>query len=115
MFSLAGNVSTQLQSQNCGMSSHVGLITVMCNFPFQMTVRINDIDRVNVLHINTTTDTQTPVTVQVMESGEYLVTVFPIQDGVGILTGVDYIVNDMPMPTAQGSVNIIILQACNFI
>ncbi len=111
MFSLAGNVSTQLQSQNCEMTSHVGLITVMCNFPFQMTAQINNTDRVNVLHINTTTDTQTPVTVQVMESGEYLVTVFPIQDGVGILSGMEFsqihVVDDDMLPTTQqGNKNI---------
>ncbi len=83
--------SSALPIQNCGVTSRSGVITL--TFPisgFQITAQINKIDEVNLLHINTTMDPQTPVTVQVAENGEYLVTVFPIQDGVGILSRVKF-------------------------
>ena len=45
-------------------------------------------DKVGVLYINSTTDCQSPVTVDVPSNGEYMVTVLPIRAGVGILDAV---------------------------
>ncbi len=87
---LSENIQTQSLVQNCEITSRAGMITAMCNFPFQMTVQINDIDEVNVLHINTTMDTQTPVTVEVRRNSEYRITVFPLQAGLGILSGMAF-------------------------
>ncbi len=69
---------------------------------FQITAQINDIDRVSILHVNSSSmDPQTPTTVQVPENGEYLVTVHSFQDGIGILSGKEFsqirnIVDDGP-------------------
>ncbi len=55
-----------------------------------MTAQIIDADRMGVLHINTTMDTQTPVTVEVRRNSEYRITVFPLQAGLGILSGMTF-------------------------
>ena len=101
------SAGTTPQLHNCTVTSHVRLITVECSFPgrFQVTVLSSAIDRVSVLHVNTSMDPQTPVTVQVPENGEYLVTVLPFLDGMGILSGMKlfqiHMVDDTP--TTQGN------------
>ena len=41
----------------------------------------------SILHVNTSMDPHTPATLQVPENGEYLVTVLPIEDEGGVLSG----------------------------
>ena len=57
----------------------------------------------NILRVNTSMDPQTPATVQVSDSGEYLVTVLPIGER-GIMSGIPFsqihTVTDAP---AEGS------------
>ena len=57
--------------------------------------------------VNTSMNPQTyTATVEVPENGEYLVTVLPIEDGMGIMSGRAFprllAVNDVPLPTTQG-------------
>ena len=79
---------TPSQTGNCSITSRDRVITVMCPYSsFQVIAQSDDVDRVNVLHVTTSMDAQTPATVQVPVNGQYLVTVLPIQDGRGILSG----------------------------
>ena len=52
---------------------------------FQIIAQINDINRVNVLYVNTSMDPRSPATVYVPSDGEYMVTVLPNRAGKGIL------------------------------
>ena len=58
---------------------------------FQMIAQFSNSDRVHKLHINQSMDLQTPVTVEVEESGMYLVTIISITEEAGIVgSGVEY-------------------------
>ena len=50
-----------------------------------MVAQSSDSTKVHELHINQTMDLQTPVTVEVEESGVYQVTIFSIRNNVGIV------------------------------
>ena len=52
---------------------------------FQMIAQLSDSSEVHKLHINQSMDLQTPVTVEVEESGVYQVTIFAIKDETGIV------------------------------
>ena len=86
------------------------------SFPrFQITVQINDMEEVNILHVGTSMDPQTPASVQVMENGEYQVIVLPIHEEMGILTGMEfsqiYTVEDIPTAT-QGKTEAACMCGC---
>lgn len=77
------------QNGNCSVTSSGLAISVECRFilRFQVTVQINDIHLVNVLHASTSMDQQPEATLQVPEIGEYLVTVLPFEKESGIMLG----------------------------
>ena len=52
---------------------------------FQMIAQLNNSSEVHKLHINQSMDLQTPVTVEVEESGVYQVTIFAIKEETGIV------------------------------
>ena len=52
---------------------------------FQMIAQLNYSSEVHKLHVNQSMDLQTPVTVEVEESGVYQVTIFAIREGTGIV------------------------------
>ena len=52
---------------------------------FQMIAQLDSSKEVHKLHINQSMDLQTPVTVEVEESGVYQVTIFAIREGTGIV------------------------------
>ena len=52
---------------------------------FQMIAQLSDSSEVHKLHISQSMDLQTPVTVEVEESGMYQVAVFAIREGTGIV------------------------------
>ena len=55
---------------------------------FQMIAQLSDSSEVHKLHINQSMDLQTPVTVEVEESGVYQVTIFAIREGTGIVDSI---------------------------
>ena len=52
---------------------------------FQMIAQSSNSSQVHVLYNNQSTDLQTPVTVEVEESGTYQVTIFSMREGTGIV------------------------------
>ena len=52
---------------------------------FQMISQLSDSSEVHKLHVNQSMDLQTPVTVEVEESGVYQVTIFAIKEKTGIV------------------------------
>ena len=52
---------------------------------FQMIAQLNDSSEVHKLHVNQSIDLQTPVTVEVEETGMYQVAIFAIREGTGIV------------------------------
>ena len=76
----------------CNITITTLTIAVECTFSnvtsvlgFQITAQINNMDDVDVLYVSSTTDIQSPVTVDVPGGGEYMVTVLPNRAGRGIL------------------------------
>ena len=77
---------------NCSITVSSGFILAEC-FPinsalvtgFQMIAQLNDSSEVHKLHVNQSMDLQTPVTVEVEESGMYQVAVFAIRKRTGIV------------------------------
>ena len=72
--------------ENCLVTTSPGVISAKCTSSsgFQMVVQSSDSTKVHKLHINQSTDLQTPVTVEV-ENGIYQVTIFAIREDVGIV------------------------------
>ena len=50
-----------------------------------MIAQLNDSSEVHKLHINQSMDLQTPVTIEVEESGMYQVAIFAVREGTGIV------------------------------
>ena len=81
-----------LQPFNCTLKSTSGLILAECSHPnssfatgIQVIVQSTSVSEVHKLYINQSMDLQTPVTVPVERDGEYLVFIFAIREGMGIL------------------------------
>ena len=70
--------------ESCYITTSSTAITAECTrfIGFQMVAQLSDSNKVN---INQSMDLQTPVTVEVEESGVYQVTIFAIKEGTGIL------------------------------
>ena len=61
-----------------------------------MIAQLSDSSEVHKLHVNQSMDLQTPVTVQVEESGVYLITIIPITEEAGIVgSGVEEVLVDI--------------------
>ena len=58
---------------------------------FQMIAQLDSSKKVHKLHVNQSMDFQTPVTVEVEESGVYQVTIFAIREGAGIVGSRSYV------------------------
>ena len=56
-----------------------------------MIAQLNNSSEVHKLHISQSTDLQTPVTVEVEESGMYQVAIFAIREGTGIVGSRSYV------------------------
>ena len=52
---------------------------------FEMIVQSSNSSKVHILHVSQSMDLQTPVTVEVDESGMYLVVIFAIREETGII------------------------------
>ena len=75
-----------LRIARCYITTFSTTITAVCsNISFQMIAQLSDSSEVHKLHINKSIDLQTPVIVQVEESGTYQVTIFSIEEGTGTL------------------------------
>ena len=85
--------SFEPETASCQISTSPGVISAAeCVFPndametgFQMIAQLNSSSEVHILHINQSMDLQTPVTVEVAESGMYQVTIFAIREETGII------------------------------
>ena len=84
--------SEQVSNKNtlwCNISTTSGAISAECTFPmatgFQMIAQLSNSSEVHKLHVNQSMDLQTPVTVELEESGVYQVTIFAIREGTGIV------------------------------
>ena len=94
--------------ENCHVSTHARVIAVDCTFTdiravgFQIIVQRNDPQRMNVLHVNTSMDPGTPAMIEVEHNGEYLVTILPIQNGIGMDLLKTFVVH---LPSSQGMQN----------
>ena len=94
--------------ESCGVTSFLLLIWVDCFYyrtsaaiGFQTLAQQKDVDEVHKLYINQTRDRQTTVGVQVEMKGTYLITVFAMMEGMGIIgSHVEFYtqikVNDLP-------------------
>ena len=76
----------------CQIITSPGLISAECTFPndtmatgFQMIAQSSNSSEVHKLHTNQSIDFQTPVTVEVEESGTYQVTIFATREEMGIV------------------------------
>ena len=76
----------------CSITVFCGFILAECSpinsalfTGFQMIAQLSDSSEVHKLHINQSMDLQTPVTVEVEESGVYQVTIFAIKEETGIV------------------------------
>ena len=58
---------------------------------FQMVAQLTSSHEVHKLHVNQSMDLQTPVTVEVEESGVYQVTIFAIREEAGIVGSRSYV------------------------
>ena len=87
--------SEQVSNDNtswCSISTSSCAISADCTFPsdvmatgFQMIAQSSNSSEVHKLHTNQSMNLQTPVTVAVEESGVYLVAIFAIREGTGIV------------------------------
>ena len=76
-----------IPTESCQTTTSLGVIIVACDTRasgFQVIAQLNDAREVRKLYVNHTMG-QTPVTVPVERDGEYLVFVFAIKEGMGIL------------------------------
>ena len=71
---------------------------------FQMIAQLNNSSEVHKLHVNQSMDLQTPVTVEVEESGMYHVAIFAIREGTGIV-GSSYVEYTVDMATTFESID----------
>ena len=92
--------SEQVSNKNtlwCNISTTSGAISAECTFPmatgFQMIVQLSNSSEVHKLHVNQSMDLQTPVTVEVEESGVYLISIFAIVNELGILNESGIVMN----------------------
>jgi hypothetical protein len=87
---------------NCTVSSSSSLISVECTWScsncslvtgFQVIAQLGEASEVHTLHVNQSTDLQTPVTISAERDGEYWVSIFAISGENGIMewTFVQYI------------------------
>ena len=93
------------KTTRCQITTSPGVITAECTFPsdtmatgFQMIAQFSS--EVHILHISQSMDLETPVTVEVEESGVYQVTIFAIREGTGI---VDSYMEDVTTPTVNAN------------
>ena len=83
LFSEKGKINVHIK--NCFMTNKSYLLAVNCVFhhdadvtAYQVVARLIYPSEIHMLHVNQSTDLQTPVTLQVEADGEYYVTVFPV-------------------------------------
>ena len=96
---------------NCSITVFRGFISAECSpinrtlvTGFQMIAQLNDSSEVHRLHVNQSMDLQTPVTVEVEESGMYQVAFFTIREGTGIV-GSSYVEYTVDMTTIVESID----------
>ena len=92
--------SEQVSNKNtlcCNINTTSGAISAECTFPmatgFQMIAQLSNFSEVHKLHVNQSMDLQTPVTVEVEESGVYLISIFAIVNESGILNESGIVMN----------------------
>ena len=85
-------ISTGTQTLDCFTIISSGLILAECSSinselvnGFQMIAQSSNSSEVHKLHVNQSIDLQTPVTVELEESGTYQVAIFAIREGTGIV------------------------------
>ena len=83
---------SQTECFDCTITVSSGLILAECTpinsalvTGFQMIAQSSNSSQVHVLYTNQSMDLQTPVTVEVEESGAYQVTIFAMREGTGIV------------------------------
>ena len=107
--------------EDCSISVSSGLIFAECTpinsalvvTGFQMITQSSNSSEVHKLHINQSIDLQTPVTVEVEESGVYQVAIFAIRERTGILNStyvkyiehVQVVVGDVTSYTTDSTTN----------
>ena len=91
MISFAGS-SKCIPIKYCQITTNLTVITAECTFPsdvmpmvtgFQMIAQSSNSSEVHKLHVSQSMDLQTPVTVEVEESGVYQVAVIPVTGTIG--------------------------------
>ena len=92
--------------QNCTINTFQHYIIVECVFSmatgFQVIAQLDVLDKVHKLYVNQTLPDQTSASVKVEESGEYLVSIFPIREGNGITSSISMEYSIVMLSTSFG-------------
>ena len=88
---------SQTVTTSCQITTSPGVISAVCTFPsdimatgFQMIAQLNSSSEVHILHVSQSMGLQTPVTVEVEESGVYQVTILSITEAGIVGSRVEY-------------------------